>query len=359
MKVQRARLTPLGGPLPTVTVVVPCYNYGHYLSACVESVLNQIGVHVQVHIIDDASTDGSHLVCQELAATDGRISVTLHAVNQGHINTYNEGLAAVETDYVVLLSADDMLTAGSLHRATSLMEANPTVGLAYGHPVEFSGEPPLTQTRSRTWTTWRGRSWIQAQFGRGLSIIYCPEAVVRTSVQHRVGYYRPELPHSGDLEMWLRIADASDVGRVNGADQALRRYHPASMMRTQYATVVMDLRERQRAYLSFLDSSNLSPSSKQSLLSLVSRRQCEEALDWALSQMDNSVDSQDGWPEAVEYARSTYEGHRNLLVWKSYLSRSESSGLSSMADGVLTAYDAWARNIGNRIRWQRWRRYGI
>ena len=38
-----------------------------------------------------------------------------------------------------------------------------------------------------------------------------PSAIVRTSAQHRVGGYRPELPHSGDLEMWLRLAAVGSV----------------------------------------------------------------------------------------------------------------------------------------------------
>ncbi len=358
MKIQMARLTPVGGPFPTVTVVVPSYNYARFLPACVQSVLDQPAVDVRVHIIDDASTDHTVRVCQELAAQDPRVAVTRHSVNRGHIATYNEGLAAAETDYVVLLSADDLLTPGSLHRASSLMERNPALGLVYGHPVEFTGEPPQTHSGSRTWSTWRGRSWIRAQFRRGLSIIYCPEAVVRTSVQHQVGYYRPELPHSGDLEMWLRIAEVSDVGRINGADQALRRAHPASMMRTQFGTVVRDLQERQRAYLSFLQASGLPRATKQELLELVSRRQCEEALDWVISQMDNPP-ADGSLLAAVEYAQSAYAGHRGLPLWQAYQSRTGSGCRTPVADGVLTNYGTWSRNMGNRIRWQRWRRFGI
>lgn len=359
MRLGPARLIPLDGPRPTVTVVVPCYNYGHFLAACIASVLSQPGVAVKVHVIDDASTDESYRTAMELAAGDSRITVTRHLVNQGHIRTYNEGLAVVDTDYVVLLSADDLLTPGALHRATSLMEANPSVGLVYGHPVEFSDEPPRTQNTSRSWTTWRGRNWIKAQFRRGLSIIYCPEAVVRTSVQHQVGYYRPELPHSGDLEMWLRIADVSDVGRVNGADQALRRAHPESMMRTHYGTVLKDLRERHRAYRSFLDASNLDARTKETLWRTVSRRQCEEALDWALREMDNPSSSGDSWPAAVEYAKSTYRDFRELRVWRSFQAHLNVTAPAALAQCLLTAYDSRVRDLRNRARWQTWRRYGF
>ena len=144
----------------------------------------------------------------------------------------------------MLLSADDMLAPGALARATALMEKFPSVGLVYGHPQAFETEPHQNSDRARNWSVWRGERWIKAQFRRGLGIISSPEAVVRTSIQHQVGYYRPELPHSGDLEMWLRIADISDVGRVNGVDQAYRRLHGASMMTTGYGTLLRDLEER-------------------------------------------------------------------------------------------------------------------
>ena len=53
-----------------------------------------------------------------------------------------ERLAKVTGDYVVLLSADDLLAPGSLSRATALMEAHPSIGFAYGHVETFSVEPP-------------------------------------------------------------------------------------------------------------------------------------------------------------------------------------------------------------------------
>ncbi len=106
---------------PTVSVVIPCYNYGRYLPECVASVTAQPGVELEIIIVDDASTDGSQDVARALAAADPRIRLLLHAENARHIITYNDGLALATGDYVVLLSADDLLAPGSLARSTSLM----------------------------------------------------------------------------------------------------------------------------------------------------------------------------------------------------------------------------------------------
>ena len=173
-------------------------------------------------ILDDASTDGSRDVARALADGDARVAVIQHERNHGHIATYNEGLGQATGDYVVLLSADDMLTRGSLARAAAVMEARPRVGLVYGHPRVIHDEITPARTRGRGVRVWAGVDWISAQCRRGLSCIYSPEVCVRSSIQRAVGGYTPSLPHTGDLEMWLRIAAVADVARVN-CDQAYRR----------------------------------------------------------------------------------------------------------------------------------------
>lgn len=342
-----------------VAVVIPCYNYGRYLSACVDSVLTQPGVTTEVHIIDDASTDGSREVAEAIATRDPRIRLTCHDKNQGHIATYNEGLSTVDSDFVVLLSADDMLAPGALARATGLMRKFPSVGLVYGHPQAFETEPLRNSDRARNWSVWRGERWIAAQFRRGLGIISSPEAVVRTSVQHRVGYYRPELPHSGDLEMWLRIADISDVGRVNGVDQAYRRLHGASMMTTGYGTLFRDLEERVKAYEAFLAGSRLATPRIESLRSTVMRRMAMEALEWSASECMADNASRAEIDRAVSFAQSIFPEAENSSAYQDYRRQQGTVDTLSFVNRVAAWHGSIQRDLGPKIRWRQWRRYGI
>lgn len=348
-----------GDRQPQVLVVVPCYNYGRYLEACVASVLSQQGVFVRVHILDDASTDGSGKVAAAIADRDGRVQATLHAANRGHIATYNEGLSAADSDFVVLLSADDMLAPGSLARATSLMNAFPSVGLVYGHPQNFESAPARETGRLRNWSVWQGERWIAAQCRRGLSIISSPEAVVRTSVQHEVGYYRPGLPHSGDLEMWLRIADVAAVGRVNGVDQAYRRVHPASMMATGYGTLQADLEERRKAYDSFFSGSVLPEARRNQLDEAVKRRMAAEALEWSAAACEAGGASAVDINKAVSFALETHPQAASSAAYQDYLHSSGSVKGRSLANAVAAWRGSIQRDFGPRLRWQQWRRYGI
>ena len=61
----------------SVTIVVPCYNYGRYLRQCVNSILVQ-DVDLNVDIIDDASTDDTESVGSALASEDQRVTYQRH-----------------------------------------------------------------------------------------------------------------------------------------------------------------------------------------------------------------------------------------------------------------------------------------
>ncbi|WP_213456077.1 glycosyltransferase family 2 protein [Rhizomonospora bruguierae] len=237
---------------PTVSVVVPCYNYGHYLPECVASVLDQDAVEVDVLVIDDASPDGSARVAHDLAAADPRVRVIAHQANRGHIATYNEGLALAKGEYVVLLSADDLLTPGSLARATALMEHHPEVGLVYGFSPVFGASRPRLRTRVRSWSVWPGERWLELICRRGRNPVATPEVVLRTGLMTELVGYDARMPHAADFFLWLRAAARAGVGRVNGADQALYRVHGENMHTSErFAGALKDIAERRRTFETF------------------------------------------------------------------------------------------------------------
>jgi glycosyltransferase involved in cell wall biosynthesis len=243
---------PSANAMPTVSIVVPCYNYGRYLPECVASALSQEGVQVSVLIIDDASTDDSFRVASELAAGDRRVCAERHQANKGHIATYNQGLARATGKYSVLISADDVLAPGSLQRATALMESYPNVGFVYGGNVRFRSGEALPGSRvfprPPSWEVQTGRQWLTTLCRAGRNVIASPEVVVRTELQQRLGGYREELPHSGDLEMWMRFAAHADVGIFRNVVHGYVRDHDVNMQRTRFASQLSRLVQRQDAF---------------------------------------------------------------------------------------------------------------
>jgi glycosyltransferase involved in cell wall biosynthesis len=186
---------------------------------------------LRVLIVDDASPDDTPEVAQALMAEDARVSCVRHTANRGHIATYNEGIEWARADYLLLLSADDYLLPGALARATALLDGDASLGLCFGPVMELHDDGRLVRAeefgpRSRVM---RGRNFIELCGRLGcINIVPAPSAVVRTALQKSLGGYRAELPHSGDMELWLRIAAHADVGYVS-QPQAVYRRHGANM----------------------------------------------------------------------------------------------------------------------------------
>jgi glycosyltransferase involved in cell wall biosynthesis len=239
--------------MSSVDVIVPCYRYGHFLRECVESVLAQEGVRVRALVIDDASPDDTRSIGRALAHKDSRVTFRRHEHNAGHIATYNEGLEWASADYLLLLSADDYLLPGALQRATALLDSHLTMSFVYGHALEWEHLAPRPQVGDETRDgpaerVISGKAFILQSQAR--SVVATPTAVVRTAAQKKAGGYRPSLPHSGDLEMWWRLACLGEVG-VLASSQAVYRRHAINMSHDYLA--IANFEQRAAAVRSFLD----------------------------------------------------------------------------------------------------------
>lgn len=282
---------PPAGRVPTIDVIVPCYNYGRFLASCLDSVLSQDGCEVRVLIIDDASTDDSLAIAGALAAADPRIQLRAHEFNRGHIATYNEGIAWLSADYMLLLSSDDMVAPGAFARAIGLMEANRKIGFVYGASIRFAEEAeiaaalasPATSTDAPPPAVEAGRAFIRKFCAVPVNTVESATVVVRTSLQRRVGGYRPELPHSGDMEMCLRLAAHADVGFVP-AVQAFTRIHAKNMRHGYRANWNHeDFRQRRIVFTTLFAGDGRHLKGRPALEALAFRSLAEEML-WAAAR---------------------------------------------------------------------------
>lgn len=346
-----------------VKVIVPCYGYAEHLAGCVASVLGQRGVEARVLIVDDRSPDATPAVAARLAAADDRVEYRRHQRNEGLIATANEGLGwAADGDYVVLLSADDLLVPGALGRAVEVMEARPEVGLLYGHAPYFesAARPPRIPTRWRGTRVWPGAEWVRRRCRSAHNCISSPEAVVRTSVQNAVGPYDPGCRHASDLNLWLRIAAVADVAYVRGAAQALYRVHPDSMLREMMGAAdgaVVDLRERRTAFERFFavaDPGRLD-------LPRLERTVREELARQAIWQASRAIDRDDGDAPVdglLAFAVETCAEARSLREWRGMLLRRRIGAGRSGRFPPFLATGAAHRARG-RLAHLRWRLDGV
>lgn len=103
---------------PRVSVVIDNYNYGKFLPAALDSILNQ-GVPAEIIVADDGSTDDSREILKEYAPKGVK---ALLQKNQGQATAFNAGLAAAAGDVVCLLDSDDVFLPGKLEAVLKAFE---------------------------------------------------------------------------------------------------------------------------------------------------------------------------------------------------------------------------------------------
>ncbi len=91
-----------------LSVIIPVYNVERYLSRCIQSVVEQTYIDLEIILVDDGSTDGSAALCDELAEKDARIKA-VHKENGGLSSARNAGLGICKGDYVFFIDSDDWL----------------------------------------------------------------------------------------------------------------------------------------------------------------------------------------------------------------------------------------------------------
>lgn len=102
----RTAPTPARAVCPDVSFIIPVYNSGPWLKACLESVLAQSEVNLEVICVEDGSTDESPGILQEFAEGDPRVAV-LHQANSGQSVARNAGLEVASGRYIIYLDSDD------------------------------------------------------------------------------------------------------------------------------------------------------------------------------------------------------------------------------------------------------------
>lgn len=92
-----------------VSIVVPVYNAEKYLTECLSSLLNQKHKNIEVICVNDASTDSSMAILEELAAKDSRIRLIDLQENHGQGYARNVGVEACHGEYIAFVDADDFV----------------------------------------------------------------------------------------------------------------------------------------------------------------------------------------------------------------------------------------------------------
>lgn len=100
---------------PKISIIIPVYNLGDYISRCLDSILNQEYKHIEIIVVDDGSTDNSWEIISKYQQADSRI-IAIKQKNGGAGKARNTALQEVSGDLISFVDGDDMLSPETLQK---------------------------------------------------------------------------------------------------------------------------------------------------------------------------------------------------------------------------------------------------
>ena len=124
-----AQRPPPTKPSPAVSIVVPCFNGGHFFDGLMASLARQTFRDFEIVIVDDGSGDPQTL--RKLLALDGQATV-IRQMNRGPAAARNAGIRRAKAELVFALDCDDTIEPDFLAETVPLLRASPPdVGMAF------------------------------------------------------------------------------------------------------------------------------------------------------------------------------------------------------------------------------------
>jgi glycosyltransferase involved in cell wall biosynthesis len=213
-----------------VSVVIPTFNYSHYIRECLDSLLSQRFTDFEAIVVDDRSTDGTfEMLSGNLP--DARFRIHRQDRNQGASVARNTGVDMAAGELVVFLDADDLLLPGHLETVVRLGREMPSVGLVCCD-CQLIGPDGALLHGGRTWHSVQAEiAGIDLASGeRTLPDIFrfshCFTGyTVRREVYRRLKGMDQSLFPLDDYDFMLRVAGAGQGVYYSDEVLALRRDH--------------------------------------------------------------------------------------------------------------------------------------
>jgi len=225
---------------PLISVIIPTYNYAHFLPAALDSVRIQTFMNWECIVVDDGSTDKTGLVVQDYIRkyADERFRY-VHIENSGTSAAKNTGIDLARGRYVQFLDADDLLSADKLSiqyakiatadcalvfsSAVFFDEANSRKVFSSPYPRGFLAEATL-----------KDEVLLAALVKNNILTISSP--LVHKELLEQAGKFPPALKNNEDWLLWFRVALLKPIFIFDGDERSATkiRIHSSSAMRNNH-----------------------------------------------------------------------------------------------------------------------------
>lgn len=193
---------------PLVSIICLCYNHEEYVEEALDSVLKQTYPHIQLIVVDDASTDNSQAVIKKYLAQYPSIPFLALAENVGSCKAFNTGWALAKGEWILDFAADDRLLPHRIERQIAFAQSLPN---SYG--VLFSDAWLINSQGIRMKGYYRRdkqgvlqekvpQGWVYPQLLRQ-AFICSPTMLYRQQMMLEINGYNEHVNYE-DYDLWVR-----------------------------------------------------------------------------------------------------------------------------------------------------------
>lgn len=187
---------------PLVSIITPSYNQGNWLEDNIRSVLNQTYDNVEHIVMDGGSTDNTIGILDRY----GGVVKWKSESDRGQSHALNKGFAESSGDIIGWINSDDAyVDQRAIEQVVKAFQANPDVGVVYGHGLMVS------QSNSFQQFMWSPE--FDNDILRKRTFFVQPSVFIRRSVI-QPPFVDESLHFIMDRDLWLRLAAVTKFLRV-------------------------------------------------------------------------------------------------------------------------------------------------
>lgn len=186
---------------PTISIVTPSFNQARYLTATIESVLDQNYPNLEYIVIDGGSTDNSEKILRKF---DRYITSWKSEPDRGQSHALNKGFALATGQIMGWINADDTLESGActnigeiLHDTTkpAWLIGGTRITNKWGFTIDERLPRPISQKTFYSWPS----DWFPQQSTYWTRLMW-----------NQVGPVREDLHYIMDCDLWARMFEISE-----------------------------------------------------------------------------------------------------------------------------------------------------
>lgn len=208
---------------PVVSVIIPNYNHGLYLSSRIDSILRQSYQDFELILLDDCSSDNSRDILYSYQSNPYVAHITFNEENGGNVfRQWDKGLRLARGKYVWIAESDDYADSDFLMKTVDALEQNPDVVLAFtgSQMIDSEGRNLLLDwdkfaQNVSLLTKFESSYFLSKKMLWNNSIYNASMVLFRKECYDKADFEYRQFRYCGDWLFWIRVCQQGNVISIN------------------------------------------------------------------------------------------------------------------------------------------------